>query len=217
MYNGKNKYFWIFFIVILFLISYFAFFLAEKFYLWSSYITIITSGLIFFVVIIPFASYLADMLMKFIIDKNIYQKSIFKFLLAFIIVLPISLISITIYNEYREKNLNDVLSYDLAHVKSLEFQLDGSPGYWKSDNIEATKELFNFLSQYDVKKMRDSEWNSDVSKETGFRFTVYTKGDIIMASVYENRLMLLSDGKYYSVTNGPINMEWIAKYNDKYD
>lgn len=218
MYYSRNGYYWIFFIVLLFFISYIAYILGEKFYLWSSYITIII-GLILFVAIIPFAAFLADLLMKFTIDKNLYKKSIFKFLLVFMIVLPFALVFITIYNEYREKNLSNVLGYNPAHVKSMEFHLEGSSTFWKNNNHEAVLELYNFLSQYHVKKMRDSEWDRDVSKETGFWFTIYTKGDIIRVSVYENRLILYGgrNSDYFSVTNGPIDMEWIANYNDKYD
>ncbi|MBO8155501.1 MAG: hypothetical protein H0Z32_03475 [Bacillaceae bacterium] len=218
MYYTRSGYYWIFFNVILFFISYIGYLLGEKLYLWSSYITIII-GLILFVAIIPFAAYLADLLMKFTIDKNIYKKSIFKFFLVGMIVLPIALVSMTIYNEYREKNLSNVLGYDPSHVKSMEFHLEGSSPFWKNNNHEAVLELYNFLSQYHVKKMRDSEWDRDVSKETGFWFTIYTKGDIIRVSVYENRLILYGgrNSDYFSVTNGPIDMEWIANYNDKYD
>ena len=219
MYNRKNGYYWIIFSFMLFIISYIYYFLAEKYHFWSSFIVILTSVLLFIVVIIPCTVYLADRLMKFTLDKNIHKKSVFKFLLAFMILLPFAFVSITIYNEYREKNLTDVLNYDKNHVKSLQFHLDGSEP-WENNNDEAAKELYDFLSQYNVKKMRDSEWDSDVSKETSFRFTIYTKGDIIIASVHENRLLLFSDysnGNYYSVTNGPINTEWIANYNEKYD
>ncbi|WP_100012849.1 hypothetical protein [Lentibacillus sediminis] len=217
MYNSRNSHFWIIFIVTLFIFSYTAYFLAERFYLWSSYIGIIAGGLLFFLVIIPFTVYLADMLMKFTIDKNLYNKSVFKFLLAFMVILPIALVSITVYNEYREKNLTTVLSYEPVHVESLDFRLDGSET-WETNNDEAADELFHFLSQYHVKKMSDSEWDSDVSEVTSFEFTVYSKGDIIAASVHENRLILYSgNGGYYSVTNGPVNLEWVADYNEKYD
>lgn len=59
--------------------------------------------------------------------------------------------------------------------------------------------------------------DSDVSKETSFRLIIYAKGDITIVSIHEDRLSLRSNRNrgYYSVLNGPINLEWIENFNQK--
>lgn len=215
MYKNRDWYYWILFSVILFFISYFAYFIAVKFYLSSSYIGLIIGVMAFLVFIIPVSTFLASLLMKFIMHNKIDKKSSFKFIIAIIIILPIGLVAITNYNEYKVKNLENILRFDPTKVESMSFIFDGNIA-WENSDVEASKELYNFLSQYKVKKMRNNEWDGDVSKETGFIFTASTKSAIIIVSVFENRLMR-SDAGHYLVTNGPIDMEWIVKYNEKYN
>lgn len=217
MHKNRNGYFWIFFIVLLFIISYMGYFLADKFYLWNSFIGIIISGLLFFVAIIPFTAYVAAIITKFTAEQDLHKKRLFKLWMGIIIAIPFALLSITVYSEYGEKNLNNALNLDLANVESLEFHLDGNSNVWQTKKDDAAKELVDFLSHYSVKKINEREWNSDVSKEIGFMLTVFKKNDIVMTSIYESRLVLYSDGDYYSVINGPIDMEWIATYNEKYE
>lgn len=39
--------------------------------------------------------------------------------------------------------------------------------------------------------------------------TIYSKGKIIIASIYENRLIYVNEGKYYKVINNPIDINWV--------
>ncbi|WP_422122438.1 hypothetical protein DHX103_11585 [Planococcus sp. X10-3] len=215
MYKNRSGYYWMYFFFIVFIISYIGFYVAEQFYLWSAFIGILLIVLVFFLAIIPFADYLANRLSRITEEKELYEKGAFKFVLAFIVILPLALITFSLYNEYGEKNLTKALSYDPSHVEIVQFM--GNSGAWKNNGNEAARELHDFFTQYDVKKMSDSDWDSDVSRETGFTVTLYTKDDIIIASIYENRMQLLNDGNYYSVVNGPIDMEWVAAYNEKYN
>ncbi|TFB14146.1 hypothetical protein E3U55_14630 [Filobacillus milosensis] len=128
------------------------------------------------------------------------------------------MISLNIYNEYREKGLGEVIEYDTSDVEELVFY-EGHPPYnWKTDEVEHADALKEFLSQYRVKKMSDDEWNTNVSKEKGFQVTIYLEDKIIMSTIYENRLMVLgsSSGSIFKVTNGPIDVEWVENYLKKH-
>jgi hypothetical protein len=124
--------------------------------------------------------------------------------------------SIKIYNEYREKGLNDLISYDLSKFDYLVFNEGIEQFQARTDQAEHAKKLNDFFRQYRVKKMRDDEWNSDVSNERGFNLTIYTNGKPIIAHIYENRLLFLNDGNYYTIVNGPIDMEWIKSYMEEF-
>lgn len=105
----------------------------------------------------------------------------------------------------REKGLDNVISYDTTNFDYIEID-----HRWKTDKQERAEELINFLSQ-SSKKIKNYEWDSDVSKEKGFTATIYTKGKPVIASIYENRLVYYNDGAYYKVTKWPIDMGWLEK------
>ncbi|GLO65249.1 hypothetical protein MACH08_10330 [Oceanobacillus kimchii] len=78
--------------------------------------------------------------------------------------------------------------------------------------------MVEFLSQYQVKKINDRDWNSDVSKETGFMIEIRTENEVVMASIYENQLMSINNnGDYYKVVNGPIEIRWVYDYIKGFD
>lgn len=136
------------------------------------------------------------------------MKKIRKITILIAVILAI-LIIITV-NNYREKGLDDVISYDIANFNYLIIN-----GDLKTDKKEYAKGLKKLLGQYRVKKMKDREWDSDVSKEKGVSITIYIKDKPIMASIYEYRVVFYNDGDYYKVINGPINMDWVDKmYNE---
>ncbi|KQL54179.1 hypothetical protein AN964_12185 [Heyndrickxia shackletonii] len=138
------------------------------------------------------------------------------------LIIGLALITIIIiyfiknYYGYREKALDDVISYDIKNFESLVFN-EGVEQFERRTDNKAHAEKFNdFLSQYRVKKMKDSEWNGNVSKEKGFLVTIYTTRGPIMASIYEHRLTFYNDGAYYKVINGPIDIDWVKVYIDKF-
>ncbi|MFD1030274.1 hypothetical protein [Metaplanococcus flavidus] len=217
MYRSRSGYYWMYFIFILFIFSYIGFYVAEQYYLWSAFIGILFGVMVFFLALIPFTDYLANRLSRFTEEKELHAKGAFKFVLAFIVILPLALIAFSLFDEFGEKNLTKALSYVPGDVETVEFMSDGNAGVWQNSSKEAAAELHDFFGQYEVKKMSDSDWDSDVSKETGLMLTLHMKNHIIIAYIYENRMHLLNDGNYYSVMNGPIDMEWVAEYNERYN
>jgi len=52
---------------------------------------------------------------------------------------------------------------------------------------------------------------------TGIEFDIYhSKAKPSIVRVYGNSVHILV-GNYYEISNGPIDLEWIRKYNEKYN
>jgi len=129
-----------------------------------------------------------------------------------IIGVVIIIFSVKYFNDYREKGLDDVISYDISNFESLSFNEGTERFEWRTNKKEHAEKFKDFLSQYRVKRMKDNEWDSDVSKEEGFTVTIYSNGKPIGASIYEKRVHFFNEGKYYNVINEPIDVDWVKNY-----
>lgn len=147
MYKKEKRYHRIYFFVILFILFFMGYLLAEKSYLWSTYIGFTMSGLIFLVVFIPLARYLANHLRNFIEERDLHNKNVFKLYLAFFLLIPLALVSIAVYNEYKEKSLIQVAHFDPEDVETMMLYIGPDIHHWKND-IEAAEELYDFFSLY---------------------------------------------------------------------
>lgn len=132
----------------------------------------------------------------------------------FIGILAVALFfSWNLYDDHREKGLVELFSYQASNFVAMNFNYEG----WRTEETVPVEELLEFLSQYRVKKMKDSEWNQNVSMERGFEFLIFPKnGKGSGAYIHPNRLMLFNKPGYYKVLNGPIDMEWIDAFNKKH-
>ncbi|MFA9558526.1 hypothetical protein ACERII_14560 [Evansella sp. AB-rgal1] len=167
--------------------------------------------LFYLLVLIPLTIYLSEKLVKYSLTNG--RKG--KVFLSLLIIVPITVFSLNLFDVYREKGLDEVINYRESNFESLVFN-EGNPEYeWRTDNKEQAEEIRNFLSQYRVKRMKDREWDSDVSSEKGVRITVYTKGNPIITSIYEERVLDVGSGPYW-VVNGPIDVEWLINYMEEH-
>ena len=131
-------------------------------------------------------------------------------------VIILIFLSIKFYDDHRVKGLGDVIEYDINKFETLTFNEGYMDNFdWRTDQKEHVEELDHFLSPYRVKKMKDKEWNQDVSEEEGFKMTIYTRGGPIIAFIYEHRLLFLNEHHYYEVVNGPIDIDWVESYVEK--
>lgn len=118
---------------------------------------------------------------------------------------------IIMINIPKDKGLDEVINYNIENFDYLVINNE-----LKTDKKEHAEELSELLGHYQVKKMKDRDWDSDVSKENGFLITIYSNDEpILLASIYENRLVFYNDGEYYKVLNGPIDMGWLEKMYNK--
>ncbi|WP_217588400.1 hypothetical protein [Lentibacillus saliphilus] len=169
--------------------------------------TIIMTITLYCIIVIPLSGYLSNILTTFAVSKGLVTRQTMLIPIAVMIAIPV----IFVVNDYKEKDLNEVISFNIDKVDYV--QIDHR---LRTDELEDAKTLSELLSQYRVKKMKDREWNSDVSKEKGYTITIYPKdSNPIIASIYEDRLHT-NDGDYYEVVNGPIDMSWFDKLYDQY-
>ncbi|GGD08121.1 hypothetical protein [Pontibacillus salipaludis] len=128
-------------------------------------------------------------------------------------VVIIIFFSVKYFNDNREKGLDDVIRYDVSDVESLSIRLTGNHE-WRTDQKVHIEALKDFLSNSRVKRMKDHEWDSDVSKEEGFMVSIYSKGEQIPidATIFEKRVHVFNGGKYYRILNDPIDVDWIKQF-----
>lgn len=141
------------------------------------------------------------------------------------IIVVIIIISLKTVNDYRERNLVDLIKYKSTDFLSLGFTTDGNKvqgnkGYeWFTEDKKPADELLEFLGQYRVKKINEEEFSGNLNKEEifEFNFTIsHSKAKPALVWVFGNKIHILSKG-YYKVVNGPVEVEWIRRYNEKYN
>lgn len=144
-----------------------------------------------------------------------------KFRIGLILALTI-FFSLKTFNDYRERNLVDLIGYKSSDYYSLEFTREGSKiteGHffdWFTKDKEPTNELLEFLSQYRVKKINEEKVTANLNNEERVEFYIsHSKANPAIIWIRENDVHILV-GNYYKVVNGPIDMEWIKNYNEKY-
>ncbi|MFJ7934523.1 hypothetical protein [Sporosarcina sp. NPDC096371] len=194
-------------LVVIFFILYFKILaLAWNLLIFVNAITDVINFIIVIFVVIPAAYNSAKLFLKVVKKEIIVYLIVGIFAAGFLF---------SKYNEYREKNLGDLYAYHESSFESLEFEYIGHDP-WSANEKQPMEELMEFLSQYQVKKMKDSEWDSNLSGEKGFwAYTRYGKDRLEMVSIFGDRLIFASDG-YYKVINGPVDMNWIESFNKEY-
>ena len=132
-------------------------------------------------------------------------------------------LSLKVITDYRERNLDDVISYKPPYFFAFGFteninQLQEDKGYeWFTKDKEPIDELMEFLSQYRVKKISEEKFNEIRNSKIDFEFTItHLKEDPAIVMSYGNSVHVVV-GNYYEVVNGPIDMEWIRNYHEKYN
>ncbi|MGM7700635.1 hypothetical protein ACSVDE_02855 [Pseudalkalibacillus sp. Hm43] len=142
----------------------------------------------------------------------------------FVLIVVVSILtalSIRVYNDYRERDLVDLIPYQPKDFLWIHFTEDRSKvgdGFfeWESRDQESADELMDFLSQYRVKRIDEDTYNQFLALEENFETTIYHRqANPAIVHSMENYVHILN-GKYYEVVNGPIDIEWIKTYNEKW-
>lgn len=193
--------FWIFFIILGGINTILSFYTIDYLIPWDNPEITIIGVLIYILVIIPLTAFLAEKATKISLRVGLEKRRNFIIFLVIIVMIPI----VMVFNENREKWLDEVIQYQTTNIEYIMIGHDFNNSTDKEEHAEELKEL---LSQYRVKKMRDSEWDSHEPSEKSYQITIYSKGKPIMASIYENRVLSLNRGNYYRVINGPIDLTW---------
>ena len=114
----------------------------------------------------------------------------------------------------RERNLGGEFARYTEQVRGMSFHLEKHPEGWRTREAKPVEELQEFLGRYQVKKMKDDDWDPDVSREHGFTVDISNGHKSLHAHVMEHRIMWRHG--YFYVLNGPIDMEWVEDFNEKY-
>jgi energy-coupling factor transporter transmembrane protein EcfT len=167
-------------------------------------------NIIILLIIFVVSANFSDKISKFFLKRNLSIGRYVLLILAFMCIVPVMhFISEKI--DYREKDLDDVISLNIEEFDYLMINMDHITE--KEQHIEELNEL---LSKYRVKKLKNEEEISDVKEDRNFNITVYIQGKPIIAIIYEDFINFVNDGNIYKVLNGPIDLEWFEKfYNDK--
>jgi hypothetical protein len=132
-----------------------------------------------------------------------------------ILAVIILFVSVTTFNHVRERDLDDVIDYTSIDFESLGFttdweQVPENKGYeWVANEKGTVDELLDFLSQYRVKRHKVD----NMSGRTSFEFVINHKitNSSMVHVLNEKDIRINHD--LYEVVNGPIDMEWIRKFN----
>ncbi|QPC48239.1 hypothetical protein [Mangrovibacillus cuniculi] len=200
------------FISVLFLILFVTYIIGEKLNIWGFNLFAVVAVMFLILVPIPLTIRVTKSIMGWVEDKKIPSVFVVGFMLV-----PFVIASLTFYNHYREKDLLEVMRYNPDQVVGVEFDMYGKPEGWRDESGEAERELNQFLSQYKVKRMSESDWDSDVSKEKGFELIMMMEKKLVGVSIYEDRMISYRGGSYYSIENGPVDMEWVEEFSKRYE
>lgn len=127
------------------------------------------------------------------------------------VMVLVLIFSFKVYNDNKEKSLVDLVNYNSSSFKSFTFAIKGSFA-WKEDKKEPAEKLMKFLNQYQVKK--DAKCGTDQSK--GFEFTMGSKDKTEKLVTINEKCTYISGSGLYKVVNGPIDMDWVQKFNEEY-
>ena len=133
------------------------------------------------------------------------------------IILCLLIFSIVRWNDYREKELVDVLDADEIE-KILYNKLpieDDMVAYNRTLSEQAAiDELIEFFSQYKVKKTGPRNFTSKYPDEQFVFDAEYKDGRITIPTLIERDIALI-DMDQYGITNGPIDYTWLAEFMER--
>lgn len=184
----------------------------NRFLPWIDNLTNIVVLFILVIVVIPFTAFVAEWITKFSLRSGLNRRRNFTLFVTGIIFVTVAVASFQMYDNYREKNLNEVIQFDKNAwdyiIVKHDLRLD------KEEHQAYAESLQALFEQYTVRKIPDHKWDSDVSKENGFNFTVYYEDKTMMVNIYENRISSIENG-YFEIIDGPMNMNWLDKLYDE--
>ncbi|MFJ7677093.1 hypothetical protein ACIQXQ_03490 [Peribacillus sp. NPDC097198] len=138
------------------------------------------------------------------------------YLMAIILVVALLFIVIR-WNDYREKELVDVLDAgEIEEVlyRKLPLENDVVDFNRTVNNPESIQELVDFFSQYKVKKIGIRNFTSKYPDEQFIFQLEYADERITIPSLIERDVVLV-DEEQYIITNGPIDYKWIEDFIEK--
>lgn len=177
----------------------------------APFLALFLSMIVLFVIMIPAARVVARKFEKVTTEK---AKKRYTSVAVGIAIIASGLLVFSIYDEYRVKSLDSVFRFNPEETIHLELELSGD--VYRFEDEKAIAEWKSFLAQYDVKKMNDRKWDSNVSKETGFLMRIVLDDHWTGGTIYEHRIHSFDKGPYYEMMNDQVDMDWVNNFIEKY-
>lgn len=138
-----------------------------------------------------------------------------KYVYVLLLIVAVGLVlAIMRWNDYREKELVDVLDWeDIEEFVYLEPNPDG-PLHYEEIPVavpEKMEELKDFLSQYQVKKIGYRQFTTEHPDEQFHFQPTYADERITIPSMIEWDVLLIDDYQY-TITNGPVDYGWVEDF-----
>ncbi|MFK3937124.1 hypothetical protein ACI2JA_06335 [Alkalihalobacillus sp. NPDC078783] len=211
--QAKGKFLFYTFLLLFLMINTYAYGAVYYYYIpWKTgLLSTLTTIFVYLLGVIPLTAFLSEKLSSYLLFKVLRDQKSFIIFTTLLILIPIVLFSVKTINENQEKPLDSLFNYHSTNFESMIIEVSSDEVYVTKDATDAD-EFIDFLSQYSIKKMHDSEWGGDVSKENGVLITFYknNRDTPIMLSLYETRIHLLV-GNYYHVTSTPVDMNHLKE------
>lgn len=170
----------------------------------------------FILIVLPITVLLSDKITKVTLDKDIQRKKSYKFFMSGAIIISLAFNVYLLIDDNRVKNVDELIKYEAFNDFSFQMFTDTDVNHsLYTSHQEPVEELIDFLSQYQVKKISRSKWEQNANNEKGFMFSITSGNKMFVATVFNDRLAQ-NNGNYYKVINGPIDMEWIENFYEKY-
>lgn len=160
---------------------------------------------------------LYGLILGLLLSPSMFRRRLPRKYFYFLSVLIIGITLLARWDEYREKNLTEVLdSHQIEKVFYTKLPIESDRRLYNREIADeaAILELFSFLSQYKVAKIGDRNFYTEYPDEQ-FQFQLVYKDDrITMPSLIE-RDVLLNDMFQYEITNGPVDYEWLEEFLER--
>ncbi|AIC96211.1 MULTISPECIES: hypothetical protein [Shouchella] len=130
-------------------------------------------------------------------------------------------LSMNLFFYYDERSLESLIYYNEDDVMIIAVTTDITKGEQANgyefylENREQMEELMAFLSTYQVKRVTQNHYQRQLLYGTQQQiFVSHYSHTPSVAFIGEAGVHLVDDGTY-QVTNGPIDMKWLAEFVDK--
>lgn len=207
----REKRYWVIFGSVLIALATMFYLGAYNYLNGAPFLALFLSMIVLFVVIIPAARVVARKFEKITTEE---AKKRYTIVALGIAVITSGFLVFSIYDEYRVKSLDSVFRFNPEETIHLELELGGE--VYRFEDEKAMAEWKTFLGQYDVKKMNDREWDSNVSQEMGFMMRIVLDDHWTGGTIYEHRIHSFDNGPYYEMVNEQVDMEWVNNFIEKY-
>ena len=119
------------------------------------------------------------------------------------------------YQEFEQKNFNEILAPMNAHFSSLIFTkpslADSQAHSWVVDEPSEIESLLYFLQNYNVRKLTPEEIDPFDNIEQ-FSVSLQDENGNTLSIIVTEDLIIQNSVLYYEIVDGPLNVDWLVQF-----